>query len=1208
MLKKLLTFVLVVMGAVTLSACNPTDDGPTTQEILEDISEAVTNLAIPETTSDDLILPTTEVNDVEISWESSNTDYIADDGTVTVPMYYEGDQKVTLTAYVSLGEETLTETFEVTVLASDTMTDLDKVMLAKEALLLPVTGIVSSDITLPATGAHGTTVTWASDTPTVVANDGTVTRPESGEGNAAVTLTATITLNDESVTKEFEIIVAEEMAVAHYTVVANIIEETVGNPVSFQGTVSSVFSRGYFLTDGTNAFAVYGTELDPLPNIGDEVFVEGLYSKYNTLYQVGDISEESIVTAGDGTNDLTATVKTIDEILNLDSSDPLVHGMRFTVTGTVVEDVDSDGYDNLYLEDEDGDRLLFYYASLGSSMDILETKIGVEIILDVTYYTDHSDDGVMVLFDGTADDIEVLLTDAEAVTADANNVPNIPEATTSDITLPTTGNNGTTYSNWASSDTSVFTDAGVFVANKATEVTVTFTATVTKGTETGTATVEVVVPPTLTIGEALNLSDDEYFEITGTVSYIDFYGFFLTNGTDHMFVYAGYGFAFGDTDLSADDLTEGDTVELIGYYGSYSGLSQANPVSWEITAGDAALPTTIDGTVEGIANNVVAKGQPVEITAEVEAIYDGDELDYINLYGVSGAVIETYYSNQSNLVQYDGQVITLTVVPYQDGNVLYKQDGSSSVVTVVETDAANWAPTDEEKAEAILDALVVPDTVMEDADLDFDNRDYNETYTFTSSDETVIATDGTVTPATGSATDVTLTITVTVGSYTTTARTFEVNVPSMPTTIAAARTAYTTNGSPTTVYVEGVVSAFGNSGVTIIQDTDGTGLIIDGTLDANIGDKVTVVGTIDSVEHLGTVLTNPTLKTTVSTGNTITVQTSVTPADLVTNISDYSGETFEMDLTLITKDDTHGNAEFAGNGTTPIVIDRELIPYIDAFDVNEVLTFEFTVTGESVYGDVRVGEITPKFTTAQNQLVVEDKVNFDGETVYSDMILPTALEDFDATISWASSDETVIGTDGTVTRPAFGSSDATVTLTATVVVGGQTTTITSTVTVPAYAPDLFISEYIEGGGNNKALELYNPTGASLDLTNFSIVENYGSGSNTYNLTGTLASGEVLVICTDQIDAGTNLETNCDVQLSYPSVVHFNGDDTIQLLNNGVVIDQIGIEANAGGDSFAEDVTLVRKPSILWGNTTFDINEWTSYAKDTFDYIGSHTTN
>ena len=37
---------------------------------------------------------------------------------------------------------------------------------------------------------------------------------------------------------------------------------------------------------------------------------------------------------------------------------------------------------------------------------------------------------------------------------------------------------------------------------------------------------------------------------------------------------------------------------------------------------------------------------------------------------------------------------------------------------------------------------------------------------------------------------------------------------------------------------------------------------------------------------------------------------------------------------------------------------------------------------------------------------------------------------------------------------------------------------------------LFFSEYIEGGGNNKAFEIFNPTDDDIDLGNYIILGNY----------------------------------------------------------------------------------------------------------------------
>jgi len=77
----------------------------------------------------------------------------------------------------------------------------------------------------------------------------------------------------------------------------------------------------------------------------------------------------------------------------------------------------------------------------------------------------------------------------------------------------------------------------------------------------------------------------------------------------------------------------------------------------------------------------------------------------------------------------------------------------------------------------------------------------------------------------------------------------------------------------------------------------------------------------------------------------------------------------------------------------------------------------------------------------------------------------------------------------------------------------------------AYAADLFFSEYIEGSSNNKALEIYNGTGADVDLGlagyNLQIYFNGNPLSSlTINLTGTVADGDVADVVGDGVDSGT----------------------------------------------------------------------------------------
>ncbi|WP_084134768.1 lamin tail domain-containing protein [Paenibacillus harenae] len=142
---------------------------------------------------------------------------------------------------------------------------------------------------------------------------------------------------------------------------------------------------------------------------------------------------------------------------------------------------------------------------------------------------------------------------------------------------------------------------------------------------------------------------------------------------------------------------------------------------------------------------------------------------------------------------------------------------------------------------------------------------------------------------------------------------------------------------------------------------------------------------------------------------------------------------------------------------------------------------------------------------------------------------------------------------------------------------------------------IFFSEYIEGSSNNKAVEIYNGTGAGISLAGYSV-----SSSNTgtaINLSGTLAHGDVYVVANSSADAG--ILSQADLLTGNLS---FNGDDSVTLSNNGTVLDVIG----TAGNSFGTDKTLVRKGTVSAGLTAYDAAQWTAYASNTFSYLGSHT--
>ncbi|MEO5610542.1 MAG: ExeM/NucH family extracellular endonuclease, partial [Ornithinibacter sp.] len=169
----------------------------------------------------------------------------------------------------------------------------------------------------------------------------------------------------------------------------------------------------------------------------------------------------------------------------------------------------------------------------------------------------------------------------------------------------------------------------------------------------------------------------------------------------------------------------------------------------------------------------------------------------------------------------------------------------------------------------------------------------------------------------------------------------------------------------------------------------------------------------------------------------------------------------------------------------------------------------------------------------------------------------------------------------------------------------------------AAASDLFISEYIEGSSNNKALEIYNGTGAAVDLSAGGYnVQVYSNGSlmagTTVDLTGSLAAGDVFVFA----QAAADPAILAVADLTSGSGL-WNGDDAIALRKGSTIIDafgQIGVDPGAAWVSGAVstvDRTLRRLESVcagdLNGSDAFDpAVQWDGFPKDDFDGLGSHT--
>ncbi len=174
---------------------------------------------------------------------------------------------------------------------------------------------------------------------------------------------------------------------------------------------------------------------------------------------------------------------------------------------------------------------------------------------------------------------------------------------------------------------------------------------------------------------------------------------------------------------------------------------------------------------------------------------------------------------------------------------------------------------------------------------------------------------------------------------------------------------------------------------------------------------------------------------------------------------------------------------------------------------------------------------------------------------------------------------------------------------------------------------VFISQYVEGTGNNKAIEIYNGTLDTIDLAadNY-ILQQYNNGSTSsstnISLTGTIPAGATLVV-TRPFASGPY--TNYPPDPAITSVPYmmtnkgltFNGDDVIVLKKGNPFappLDRVGqVGTNATGSIWSRnttDRTLTRK-STVWTGTlgsataAWPLDDWIVSPGDNFEGLGTH---
>lgn len=198
----------------------------------------------------------------------------------------------------------------------------------------------------------------------------------------------------------------------------------------------------------------------------------------------------------------------------------------------------------------------------------------------------------------------------------------------------------------------------------------------------------------------------------------------------------------------------------------------------------------------------------------------------------------------------------------------------------------------------------------------------------------------------------------------------------------------------------------------------------------------------------------------------------------------------------------------------------------------------------------------------------------------------------------------------------------------------------------AQCTDLFISEYMEGTGNNKGVEFYNPTSEAINLSGYQLQRwsnGEGSATDWVDLVGEITAYGTWVLVngqTEDVDLGGGATSPaCDPAMQaladqldnpYPAPTYMNGDDALVLVKNtSVVVDIFGkpgedpgvawtndeangyIDIGDGAAWLTSNHTLRRKYDIMQGVTIPPVSfntfaEWDTLVVNTWDGIGAHT--
>jgi endonuclease I len=170
----------------------------------------------------------------------------------------------------------------------------------------------------------------------------------------------------------------------------------------------------------------------------------------------------------------------------------------------------------------------------------------------------------------------------------------------------------------------------------------------------------------------------------------------------------------------------------------------------------------------------------------------------------------------------------------------------------------------------------------------------------------------------------------------------------------------------------------------------------------------------------------------------------------------------------------------------------------------------------------------------------------------------------------------------------------------------------TTLASDVYAKDLQITKYLEGTGQNAALEITNRTGHPIDLNKYRLsIQFYNSTNDNYyfpapyELEGIVQHNENFVVLNPY--SNFSCITNDEARLvSASPQMAFSGSQYLELRYLNSTVDAIGVRATDNYSVLANK-SLYRLSAVTDPNTTFTLSEWQTYPSDYCQNLGNLAT-